>query len=119
MGVRLTVEGLLLAVEHRAGDDGGPGFISAAVLPDGSRETLELWAFGDNLAGHELLRRADKDGPGCPIVVVVELRAKQNKAGTSAILSTGLKAAFTPDGELVEGRQAPEFTRGAPADEPF
>lgn len=115
----MTVEGLLLAVEQRAGDDGEPGFFSAAVLPDGSRETLEMWAFGDNAAAHELLRRFSDDGPGCPVVVAVELRAKLNKAGTTAILSTGLKAAYTKDGEQIEGRSAPSVPATRVPAEPF
>jgi len=103
MGVRFDVAGLLVSTEFAA-EDGGVGFLNATVLPDGSRETLNCWAFGDNPAGHELLQQAEKaEATGTPIrvAITVEVRAKLNKAGNAANLSAALVSCVTEDGLLV------------------
>lgn len=103
MGVRLSVAGLLTGVEFRAGDDGGSGFVSATVLPEGSSETLSLWGFGDNAAAQHLVERFEEEGSGCQVLVGVELKAKSRQSG-EPYLSTGIKWAVSPDGETIEGR---------------
>lgn len=107
MGVRLSVSGLLLAADFRAETNGGtgPGFFSASILPDGSREPLDVWAFGDSTAAH-LLASMFEDHGRCDVTVVAEVRAKLNKEGNRAILSSALLSAVDAEGVEWSGRVA-------------
>lgn len=104
MGVRMRAEGLVLDMEWRADEKAeGPGFISGAILPDGSRETLEFWSFGDNLAGEALVGHFEAHGVS-RVCIEVEIRAKLNRSGV-AILTTGLKGYVGADGAILEGQR--------------
>lgn len=107
MAVKLHVNGLLLDCEFRPGDKADDaGFISAAVLPDGSREALELWGFGDNLAAQELLRHWRSEEVS-RVSLIVATRAKIQGSGsqTRAALSTGIEAYISEAGETISGRE--------------
>lgn len=117
MGVTMNASGLLLDASFKPDEGDGQGFINATILPEGSRETLGVWAFGDSAAGREVVRRFAEHGIGQEVAVVVDMRAKTARNG-GANLSSQLVGVTNADGEFVTGRVQP-VAAGNGAPEPF
>lgn len=107
MAVLLSAEGLLLDAEFRPGDggEGDSGFYSFAILPADSRETVEVWAFGDSAAAAELLRIHRASEAPASVKCWVGVRAKTQRTSGAPVLTVQLhKVVSAETGEVVRGR---------------